>query len=62
MTWEPQHVLVGMTVLSAPLLLTTIIAIVRGYNVMVWKRNRDDDPVFYFGRRRLSDERRDDDD
>ena len=63
MTWEPKHALIGLALLVAPTLIVILIAMVRGYNVMLWRRNDSDDPVFYFGRRRLQEEHeRDDDD
>ena len=62
MTWTPEHVLVGIAVMVAPGMLLLMIALVRGYSFMFWKRMDHDDPVFYFGQRRLREEREDDDD
>ena len=60
MTWEPKHALIGLALLVAPTLIVILVSLVRGYNVMLWRRNHDDDPVFYFGHRRLREERDDD--
>ena len=60
MTWEPKHALIGLGLLVAPTLIVILASLIRGYNVMLWRRNDDDDPVFYFGRRRLREEHDDD--
>jgi hypothetical protein len=59
-TWEPQHYIMVLGILAAPTLLVILTALIRGYNVMFWRRHDGDDPVFYFGRRKLKEERKDD--
>lgn len=57
MTWEPKHTILMVAVLTTPILLTTMIALVRGYSMELrfWRKGEEPHSV------RLVREKEDDD-